>query len=225
MAEVYEPAIIRYLFASTRPNVCFNISFDLDVLKIYEDFDKCERIYFGEEKIGEKETAKQKRIYGLSCVDKCPKRIPYQPGFRHLTTVLQIKGLDVDKTVGFFEKELKNKADREKLRLRATCARNWLQKYAPEDFRFSVQEGVSVKLEEKEAKVLKLLGEKLSEKEWTDVDLHEEIYILCQNEGLDTKAFFKAAYSVLINKQKGPRLASFILEIGREKVAELFSKV
>ena len=30
---------------------------------------------------------------------------------------------------------------------------------------------------------------------------------------------------VLVNKDKGPRLASFILEIGKEKVAELFKSV
>ena len=224
MMGIYEPEIIRYLFASTRPNACFNISFDLDVLKIYEDFDKCERIYFGEEKAGEKEKIKQSRIYELSCVEKCPAKLPYQPGFRHLTTVLQTRGLDVEKAVGFFERELKDEFDKERLRKRAECARNWLEKYAPEEFRFSVQEKITADLEEKERKVLQLLGEKLRQREWTDVELHEEIYILCKNEGLDTKDFFKAAYQALIAKEKGPRLAAFILEIGKEKVADLFGK-
>ena len=44
--EVYQPEVIRYLFAGTRPNSEFAISFDLDVLKVYEDYDKCERTYF-----------------------------------------------------------------------------------------------------------------------------------------------------------------------------------
>ena len=39
--EIYEPEIIKWLFAGTRPNREFSIGFDLDVLKIYEDFDKC----------------------------------------------------------------------------------------------------------------------------------------------------------------------------------------
>src|SRR3989344_812191 len=38
--EVYEPEIVRFLFAGTRPNTEFAISFDLDVVKIYEDFDR-----------------------------------------------------------------------------------------------------------------------------------------------------------------------------------------
>jgi lysyl-tRNA synthetase class 1 len=42
--KVYTPQLVRYLFAGTRPGVEFTISFDLDVIKIYEDYDKTERI-------------------------------------------------------------------------------------------------------------------------------------------------------------------------------------
>ncbi len=38
--EVYEPEILRYLFVGTRPNKEFEISFDNDVIKIYEDYYK-----------------------------------------------------------------------------------------------------------------------------------------------------------------------------------------
>ena len=223
--EIYEPEIVRYLFASTRPNMRFNISFDVDVLKVYEEYNRCERIYFGVDKTAEKETAKQKRIYELSNFKEIPKTMPYQPSFRHLTTILQINEMDVEKAVGYFAKELKNPFDKDRLKVRAGCVKNWLEKYAPEDFKFSVQEKFTGKLKEKERKVLKLLGEKLKEKDWTDVELHEEMYILCQNEELESKEFFKSAYQVLVGKDKGPRLASFILEIGKERVAELLEKV
>jgi len=225
MLEVYEPEIIRYLFASTRPNVHFNLSFDLDILKIYEDFDKCERIYFGKEKVNEKEAKKQKRIYELSSIKKIPKKIPYQPGFRHLTTILQIKSLDIDKAIGYYEKELKNKSDQEKLRTRAECVRNWIIKHAPEEFKFSVQEKPKAKLKTKEKKVLKQLAKRLLEKDWGAKDLHEEIYILSKNNNLEVRDFFKAAYKTLINKEKGPRLASFILEIGKKKVSRLLKQI
>jgi len=35
----YQPEIVRFMFAGTRPNSEFAISFDLDVLKIYEDYE------------------------------------------------------------------------------------------------------------------------------------------------------------------------------------------
>ncbi|MBR9683880.1 lysine--tRNA ligase [Candidatus Woesearchaeota archaeon] len=225
MLAIYEPEIIRYLFASTRPNVGFKISFDVDVIKIYEDFDKCERIYFDKVDVSEKEKAKQSRIYELSCVSKTPSKLPYQPGFRHLTTVLQIKELDVDRTVDFFEKELKTKFDKERLRTRVKCVKNWLEKHAPEAFKFSVQDGMKVKLGAKEKKVLQFLGKRLKKKDWQAESLHEEIYKLCQDNELEIKSFFNAAYKVLIGKEKGPRLASFILEIGKNRVAQILEQI
>ncbi|MDP3734330.1 MAG: lysine--tRNA ligase, partial [Nanoarchaeota archaeon] len=223
--QIYEPELVRWLFSGTRPNKEFSISFDLDVLKIYEDFDKCERIYFGVEKVNDKETEKQKVAYKLSSIGEIPTTMPYQPGFRHLTTVLQIHNLDVEKVIGFFEQELKNEHDRKRVRVRAECAKNWLQLYAPEEFTFAVQEKSVHPVTESQRKMLHALAEKLEEREWTDVDLHEEIYILCKNYDLEPKDFFTLAYRVLINKDKGPRLASFILEIGRKKVASLLQKV
>ncbi|MBI2145879.1 lysine--tRNA ligase [Candidatus Woesearchaeota archaeon] len=219
--EVYEPEVVRYLFAGTRPNKEFAISFDADVLKIYEDFDKCERIYYGVENVNEKESIKQKAAYELSYIGKIPKTIPYQPGFRHLTTLLQTHSLEVDKTIAYFKHELKNEHDRRRLKVRALCAKNWLQHHAPEEFTFTVQEKCMVTVRKEEKKILHLLADKLVERKWTDVELHEEMYILCKNNDFPTGDFFKLCYRVLINQEKGPRLASFILAIGKEKVAKL----
>ena len=41
--EVYEPEMLRWIFASQRPNSEFQISFDLDVIKLYEDYDRASR--------------------------------------------------------------------------------------------------------------------------------------------------------------------------------------
>ena len=139
--------------------------------------------------------------------------------------LLQINNFDIEKTIGYFEKELKNDHDKERLRQRAQCAVNWVKKYAPEEFKFHVQEECQVTIIEVEKKILHQLAEKLTKRDWTDVELHEEIYILCKNNEFPTGDFFKLAYRVLINKDKGPRLASFILEIGKNKVAELLKKV
>jgi lysyl-tRNA synthetase, class I len=223
--EIYQPEIVRWLFAGTRPNKEFAISFDADVIKIYEDYDKCERIYFGEHQVNEKEKEKQKVAYELSAVKTISKTMPYQPGFRHLTTLLQIHSLDTDKVISYYEKELNESRDRERVRVRTECAKNWLNLYAPEEFKFTVQEEFSGELGSEEKKLLHQLAEKLKEKSWTDVELHEEIYILCTNNNFPPKDFFKLAYGVLINKDKGPRLASFILAIGKEKVSKLFEKV
>lgn len=225
MLEIYQPEIIRYLFASTRPTAEFSISFDADVIKIYEDYDKCERIYYNIDKVSDKEKNKQKRIYELSSVKQPPEKTPLQWSFRHLTTILQIHQLDIEKTIGFYEKEIQNQDDKDRLHQRAVCAKNWLEKHAPEDFKFTVQDEPQVKVDEKIKLAIKTLAEKLKQKDWTDVDLHNEIYIITQNHDLKPADFFKAVYQIVINKEKGPRLASFILQIGKQKVIKLFEKI
>ena len=220
--EVYEPEVARYIFSGTRPNKEFAISFDTDVLTIYEDFDKAERIYFGAEEASDKKAEKYKVAYELSYIGDMPKTIPYQPKFRHLTTLLQINNFNIDKVIDYFEKQLKYEHDRNRLRSRAECAKNWLLKHAPEEFKFAVQGKSLVKLKAEEKKLLHEFAQRLMERDWDDVELHEEMYILCKAHNVQPKDFFTLAYKVLIDKEKGPRLAAFILEIGKEKAAKLF---
>ncbi len=213
--EIYEPEIIRYLFAGTRPNTEFSISFDLDVVKIYSDFDKTERVYFSKEEISKEKLAKEKRIYELSCVN-IHEKIPFQPNFRHLTMFMQIHNGNLKEVNKYFSEDVEKRAIR---------AWNWVQKYSPEDFRFNVQETVKVKLNKKEKKAIKLLIEKLNKNKYDEKTLFNEFYAICSEIGIDNKEFFKAAYKVLINKEKGPRLASFILAIGQDKVVKLLGQV
>ena len=107
--EIYEPEILRYLFVSTRPNKGFQISFDNDVIKIYDDYDTLERKYYKN-----KTNPQEKRIYELSRL-KISKKNPKRISFRHLITLVQI-----------------GKA-KEK---RAKKVMNWLEKYAAEDMKF-----------------------------------------------------------------------------------------
>jgi len=224
--DIYEPEIVRYIFAGSRPGTEFAISFDLDAIKMYEDFDKCERIYYKiEEAKNEKTFFQQKRIYELSVIDdeNIPKKMPLQIAFRHLTNILLLNELDVDKTLEFFKDEIKNDVDEKRLRTRATCARNWLEKYAPDDFKWKVQDKVNVELDEKEKNAMHALAEKLKEKDWDEKELHNIIYDVAKGAGLEPKDFFKAAYKLLIDQERGPKLAHFLLLLG-DRAIKLLEK-
>ncbi len=220
MLDIYEPEIVRYLFASTRPNAEFAISFDLDVIKIYEDYDFCERLYYSEEKLtNKKEILKQKRVYELSSVSNPERNMPEQVGFRHLTILLQINEGDIEKaTIGMSERVKK----------RAKCAWNWLEKYAPEDFKFKVNKKVSseikAKLNGKQKKALQILNKRL-DKEYNHDSLFNEFYEICKEVNIKNTEFFKGAYLVLISKEKGPRLSNFILTLGKSRVRELLEQI
>lgn len=225
--EVYEPQIIRYLFVSTIPGRSFNISFDADLINTYEQFDKLERIYFGvEQPSSQSELSVLKRMYELSCVG-IPVELPFQPGFRRLTVVLQTNLNDIAKTAMVYSGELKSEADKEKFFLRANCAKNWIENYAPEEFRFVVQEKPlesALNLPEAEKAVLRQIP--LILKKSLDVEVvSNNLFELAKSNNIELKEFFRSAYVVLIGKEKGPKLASLLVSIGFEKVEKLLRQL
>jgi lysyl-tRNA synthetase class 1 len=222
---IYEPEIVRYLFVSTRPNTEFAISFDLDVLKIYEDYDKCERIYFDREEVGEKRKVKEKRIYELSQVKDVPAEIPYQAPFRHLCNLLQIHGGDIEKAID----ALGDVADahREKVRVRARCAWNWITTYAPEDFRFSLRspDDTPIETSDAELEAIRKLKQEIASRyeEHDEKSLSGALFEIARSSGLEPKQFFQVVYRALIGREKGPRLANFIRTVGKDRILEVLS--
>ena len=221
--EVYTPELTRFLFAGTRPNAEFAISFDLDVLKIYEDYDKCERIYYGTHEVNEKEKAKQSRIYELSQLGPCEPEMPYQVTIRHLGTLLQTYSGDIERTLAALEGVTDSQKPR--LRVRAQCTWIWLTNFAPEDFRFAIQpEGTPARaLEPAQALALKKLVAVIdAELEGLDEKaLNNRVYAVAEEAGIDPKALFLITYQALVGKDQGPRLASFLKIIGRERLLKV----
>ncbi|MDP2908576.1 MAG: lysine--tRNA ligase [Nanoarchaeota archaeon] len=228
--EVYEPEIVRYLFAGTRPNTEFAVSFDLDVIKIYEDYDKTERIYFDEELVeNKKKYLKELRTYELSQVSEVPDKMPLQVPFRHLTNLVQIHEGDIKNVIEGYKTFIKTDFDRKRVETRAKCAWNWVSKYAPEDMKFKVHEKVSEvikkELNDDQKKAIRILAEKLKKNKYDEGSLFEEFYSICQGLKMDNKVFFKGVYLALIGKERGPKLAGFILTIGVNKVLKLLEEV
>ncbi len=226
--NIYEPEIIRYLFAGTRPNAEFAISFDTDVIKIYEDYDHCQRIYYGIDKVKEKEVEKQKYIYEFSQIDEdvknIPSEIPLQIGFRHISMILQIKDLNVQETFEFFKSDVKNGIDVNRLKTRISCVKNWIEKYADDQFKFRIKaqkdEEFFSSISEKEKKALQMLKE-IIDSDSSFEKLENSIYDIPKTLELEMALFFKVCYQAIIGKEKGPKLANFIEEIGREKISSL----
>jgi len=223
--DIYPPEIVRYLFAGTRPNTEFAISFDLDVLKIYEDYDKCERIYFGVQQINEKKKAKERRTYELSQVNGIPEEIPYQIPLRHLCNLLQIHEGNVETVISSFANVKPSQIER--LKIRSQCAWNWITQFSPEDFRFSLKTGEDplekLSADEKKAVILlKAETEKLDTH--TERTIGEAIYRIAEEAALEPKELFTTIYRILIGKEKGPRLAGFMLIVGKEKLLNIFNR-
>ncbi len=58
----------------------------------------------------------------------------------------------------------------------------------------------------------------------TEQSLAEGLYKAAQDEGMDPKDMFTLIYTALIGKEKGPRLAGFIMTAGKEKILPILEK-
>jgi len=244
--KTYTPEVTRYLFAGTRPNTEFTISFDLDVIKIYEDYDKTERIAWKMEAAKDEAAyQKERRIYELSQISvdgKTPrmedKPKPYQVPFRHLCNLIQIADGNIEKAIA----DLAANADGPKpqqlatINARAECAKYWVENCAPEDFRFRLlPEGGAAALPQDEREKLRPLSDveknavrilrddviRKIEEFADDKACASAIYAAAEKAGVDGKALFTAAYRALIGKDQGPRLASFLRTINKQRLLEI----
>ncbi|MBU3923750.1 MAG: lysine--tRNA ligase [Nanoarchaeota archaeon] len=204
VGEVYEPSVLRYLFVGTKPKSAFEISFDNDVISIYEKFDKLEEMYFSG-----KCNPREKRMYEMSVVD-VPKRKPERAGFRGLITLVQIGKLE---GLNSFDS------------LRAEKVGNWLEKHAGEDMKFCVASKVEGKFSAKEKKGLVLLRDVLKSGDFSEKELFDKFYEICEKSGLSNTEFFDVCYRALIGKSKGPRLASLIKVVGEERVSKILENL
>ncbi|MDR0512880.1 MAG: lysine--tRNA ligase [Treponema sp.] len=232
--KVYTPEVARYLFAGTKPGSEFTISFDLDVIKIYEDYDKTERIAWKLEAAKDEGTYLwQKRIYEFSQVNTdengkpaMPGAAPYQIPFRHLCNLIQIADGDINKALANLgdDAPVPNETQLQALGRRAACAKYWIDECAPEDFRFKLKssgEEPSSQLSAAEKEAVAALRDKVIARVETftdDKSCAEAIYRIAEEQNMEAKALFRTAYQALIGKDQGPRLANFLRSIGKERL-------
>jgi lysyl-tRNA synthetase class 1 len=110
---------------------------------------------------------------------------------------------------------------------KASCAKHWLEKYAPEDFRFHlVKEGeTKAGLSPEALKAVQALAAVVEEMDSLSADdFSSRMYGCAKDNNLPTPDFFKAVYQVLIAKDRGPKLADFIHSCGKKKVLPILKR-
>ena len=229
--EIYEPELLRWIFASTRPNTEFQISFDLDVIKIYEDYDRARRLAHDADDGSKNDQKRQvaRRTLQLASVDH--RRItpgsplPFVPGFRHLTTILQVYDGDLERTLQHYvaSGEVKSEEERALTLARARCAWRWLEAFAPDDFRYRIRDAAIVReLSADEALVLgRLVAVLVASPEITEDALVPHMRSLCEGTALDNKGFLPVVYDLLVGREKGPKVTTLITTMGAPRAVGL----
>ncbi|RLF91348.1 lysine--tRNA ligase [Thermococci archaeon] len=216
--EVLEPGLVRFIYARHRPNKEIKIDLGLGLLNLYDEFDKVERIYFGVEE-GKGDVEELKRTYELS-MPKKPERLIAQAPFRFLAVLVQLPHMTEERIIstlisqGHVPKGLDHE-DLERIKLRIKLAKNWVEKYAPDDVKFVILDKppeIEVPEEIKEA-MFEVAQWLESHESFTVDELNNVLYDAAKKRGIPSKSWFSTLYKVFIGRERGPRLASFLASL------------
>ncbi len=209
MLDIVPPEVLRYLIIRQKPEKHIEFDPGLSILNLIDEYDGVEG---------------DKRAYQLSQTEGTrPSKIPY----RHMVTAVQISGeRGFDYLLTVLKRTDYDTSDVDAIRQRASNARNWLSKYAPQFVKFKVQETIppQVKSFTKEQKLaLSILADQL-EHGMSGQEIHDNLYKVAEESGLDGKQVFETVYLAVLGIKSGPRAGHFIASLEKDFVVKRFKE-
>lgn len=205
MLESAPADVLRYVIIKTKPEKLIDFDPGLGLLTLVDEYDHDEG-----------------RAFELSRISEHERNIP----FRHLVTAVQI-ARGCEELVQVLNRSGYEVIDTSALKKRARNVRNWLYHFAPEFVKFQVQQTLPVQVKtltsaQKKAlaKLAASLATKSNDAEW----LHDQIYSISEQVGIDAKDAFKAIYLSLLAKTSGPRAGWFLTSLNPEFVIARFKE-
>ncbi|MBI4175805.1 MAG: lysine--tRNA ligase, partial [Candidatus Aenigmarchaeota archaeon] len=205
-----------------------------DLPKLYDDYDRHGKVYFGELQIENKKEGKHmKRLFEISQKGKPVKGFVLPFDFAAIIAQVIPEGNLVEGATRILQAtgHIRGKLDKDSVAVleeRLAHARAWSDKYAPPESRIVVRESIdgkiSHRLSARQKGALKDLLHVL-EKGPDEGKLTDAFWDIAKKNGIEAKELFGAAYMVLLGKERGPRLAPFILAVGIERVVKLLREL
>ena len=145
--------------------------------------------------------------------------------FKHLVVVAQTVGFDTPKMVETLRRngfpELRESA----LEQRVPYVKRWLESFAPEDVKFTVQEALPAAardLDETQRGFLDRLAARLADGMGGE-QVHDAIYETAgEFDGVKPARLFEAIYLSLLGKPRGPRAGWFVALLGAQFCRQRF---
>jgi len=217
---VLRAELVRFLMVRNHPRK--PIEFDPEgetVPRLYDEYDRAAAAYFGE--IEDPDLA---RTFFYARIEGDPPRC-FRMRFTKVAFLLQMPNVDLYAEAAKEKGAPLTAEDERELEQRVEDARKWLKTYAPEHYRFTVQEGLppaASQLSPRQREFLERLARILEEREWAGEELHGRIHALKEEMGLAAREAFAAIYLVLLGKDSGPQAGWFLAALDRAFVIQRF---
>ncbi len=223
LLEIYEPALVKWLYLRKTPQQVFNLAFDSEVIRQYDEFDR-------EVKAMQEGTLPVARYEALDFAGGSEYKGEIV-SFRQAASLGQILQWDLEK-IKALAVDLGTPYNEEILKSRVAKAKAWLETYNPSELIVVfdvINETYAKELSEEDKKQVRDFREALAGGELIDIKTLETVmYDIPKDPNLSQKensprqrAFFKNLYQLLIGRDTGPRLSTFLWALDRKKVLDL----
>ena len=202
LLNIYEPDLLKWLYLRKSPTQTFQLAFDTEIYRQYDEYDKE--------------------------FDKEGKNMP----FRQAVAFGDILQWDLEKVVDFLQR-MGLEYDKDSVAQRLEKARFWLERYNPSEMinvRKDINKGYLSTMDEEDKLFVREIRDYVAKTEVLSLEeLTQMLYeipkrgVVGDEKELKEKQrnFYKDLYNLLISADRGPRLATFLCALEKEKILEL----
>jgi|WetSurMetagenome_2_1015567.scaffolds.fasta_scaffold01269_5 lysyl-tRNA synthetase, class I len=207
MLEILPPELLRFLMVKTKISQQINFDPAGDTIPmLFDEYQKSADAYFN------KTNDDLARIFELSQINEVDgiKKVP-NIRFSALAQLIQMPNK---------EEEIV----KESLQEWAKYAKVWVERFAPESEKFSIQQSLpdtTKNLSDIQKKFLLKISKELG-KDWKPEDLQMNLFEWAKELKIPSKDAFSAIYTPLLNKSFGPKAGWIILSLDKEFVRKRF---
>jgi lysyl-tRNA synthetase, class I len=215
--ELLEPEVLRYFFTKDPSKAR---DFDIDRLDLLVDeFDRFERIYFGEEDADERERALAERVYPMVVAEPREERIRIPYTFAAILGMTDDPELreEIARREGHIPDDAPEWAVEAAL-ARVERAEAWAQRTSNEyDYDLKRTELPDVELDAETDAALSELAAFI-EAGHDGEEIQGEIYETAKRHDIDIGDFFGVGYQLFFGEEQGPKLGPFLSNLDEEFV-------
>jgi len=214
MLDVMPPDVLRYFITRPAPKTSLSLDPTLQVLTLVDEVDD--------------ESKKQRDTRSVQ-LSQAGGFTPVGIPFNHIVNVWQVAQRDMATVKAILTRTGYTWSSDDALATRCAYAEKWLNRFAPEEYKFTVQQTVpeaAKQLTAAERAALGALAETFAKDPGMNAEaIHRALYEAATAAGMDMGSLCKAFYRALIGKESGPRAGWFAGIVGLEFVARRLREV
>ncbi len=215
MSELFTPEVLRLVLLGKDINQQIDVDPQGDsVPRTYDWYDDLA------EKVREGVQDDFTRLYELCQLPEkgISTEVPWQLRFSQVAFIVQMPHMSLQKEAEAVKGSPLTPSEIAALEERASYARFWLATYAPEEFRFVLQDALpAVELSDTQKKALAVLADYFAE--WrSGEEVHARLHELKTEVSIQPKDLFSALYQIFLARTSGPKAGWFLSSLPREFV-------